>query len=487
MTTTGDITPAIPAPASTTPPKPANYKPLLWLAATGFFMQALDSTIVNTALPAMAHSLGESPLRMQSVIIAYMLTMAIVIPISGWLADRLGTRKIFFAAIFLFTVGSILCASSNTLTQLVMSRVVQGMGGAMLLPVGRLAILRALPRELFLPAMSFITIPGLVGPLIGPTLGGWLVEEISWHWIFLINVPIGILGGLATLRYMPDLKSDEKIPFDIGGYLLLTGGMIALSFALDGLGELGMRHATVTLLLIFGLVSITTYWLHASRKGEHALFSLSLFTLPSYRIGVLGNLFARIGSGSMPFLLPLLLQVCLGHTPAEAGMMMIPVALAAMLSKRFVTPMVRRFGYRRVLVVNTVMVGLSIASFALMTGAEPTWLRILQMGLFGFFNSMQFTCMNTLTLKDLDGKHASSGNGLLSMVMMLAMSLGVASAAAVLAGFSELIGGAANTLAAFHSTFITVGLMTSAAAWIFWQLPHDEPLCEEKGDPVVVQ
>jgi EmrB/QacA subfamily drug resistance transporter len=482
--TTADIS-APPAPLPD--PKPANYKPLLWLAATGFFMQALDSTIVNTALPAMAHSLGESPLRMQSVIIAYMLTMAIVIPISGWLADRLGTRKIFFAAIFLFTLGSILCAASNTLTLLVLSRIVQGMGGAMLLPVGRLAILRALPRELFLPAMSFITVPGLVGPLIGPTLGGWLVEEISWHWIFLINVPIGILGGLATLRFMPDLRSEEKLPFDIGGYMLLTGGMIALSFALDGLSELHMRHVTVMLLLTFGLVAITSYWLHAGRKGDLALFNLKLFALPSYRIGVLGNLFARIGSGSMPFLLPLLLQVCLGHTPAEAGMMMIPVALAAMLSKRYVTPMVRAFGYRRVLVVNTFMVGLSIASFALMTASEPTWVRIIHMGLFGFFNSIQFTCMNTLTLKDLDGKLASSGNSLLSMVMMLAMSMGVASAAAVLAGFNEFIGGAANTLEAFHSTFITVGLMTSAAAWIFWQLPHDEPVHEETRDAALVE
>ena len=472
---------------SMVPDKPQNYRPLLWLVAMGFFMQALDSTIVNTALPAMARSLGESPLRMQSVIIAYMLTMAIIIPVSGWLADRVGTRKIFFSAIFLFTLGSILCASSQTLPLLVASRVVQGIGGAMLLPVGRLTMLRALPRHLFLPAMSFITIPGLIGPLIGPTLGGWLVEALSWHWIFLINVPIGIIGGLATLRFMPDIRSDDLMPFDSAGYFLLTSGMVALSIALDGLSELHLPHAMVMLLLIFGFVSLTTYWLHAGRKGDAALFSLKLFVLPSYRIGVLGNLFARIGSGSMPFLLPLLLQVCLGHTPAEAGMMMIPVALAAMLSKNFVTPLVRKFGYRQVLVANTVLVGLSIASFALMTGDEPTWLRVIHMGLFGFFNSIQFTCMNTLTLKDLDGKLASSGNGLLSMVMMLSMSLGVACAAAVLAGFTQIMGNVANTLEAFHSTFICVGLMTSAAAWIFWQLPHDEPVVTEKSDTALVE
>lgn len=463
---------------------PELHKPLLWLVAMGFFMQALDSTIVNTALPAMAHSLGESPLRMQSVVIAYMLTMAIVIPLSGWLADRFGTRKVFFGAIIFFTLGSVLCAMSPSLNTLVMSRIVQGIGGAMLLPVGRLAILRALPRKLFLPAMSFITVPGLVGPLIGPTLGGWLVEAISWHWIFLINVPIGIIGAITTLRFMPDLRG-ELTPFDTTGYLLLTSGMVGLSIALDGLSEMGLPHAVIMILLFFAFASITSYWLHAVRTGDNALFSLKLFAIPSYRIGVLGNLFARIGSGSMPFLLPLLLQVSLEHTPAEAGMMMIPVALAAMLSKQFITPLVRRFGYRQVLVVNTVCVGLSIASFALMTASEPTWLRIIHMGLFGFFNSMQFTCMNTLSLKDLDGKLASSGNGLLSMVMMLSMSLGVASAAAVLAGFSQLIGSTANALQAFHSTFICVGLMTSAAAWIFWQLPHDEPVCEKKDVAVV--
>lgn len=459
-------------------------KPLLWLVAMGFFMQALDSTIVNTALPAMAHSLGESPLRMQSVVIAYMLTMAVMIPMSGWLADRLGTRKVFFSAIVFFTLGSILCASSPSLNLLVIARIVQGIGGAMLLPVGRLAILRALPRQLFLPAMSFITVPGLIGPLIGPTLGGWLVEAASWHWIFLINVPIGIIGALATLRFMPDLHG-ETTPFDTTGYLLLTSGMVGLSIALDGLSEMGLAHSTIMILLFFSFASITSYWLHAVKQRDHALFSLKLFTVPSYRIGILENLFARIGSGSMPFLLPLLLQVSLSHTPAEAGMMMIPVALAAMLSKQFITPLVRRFGYRRVLVVNTICVGLSIASFALMTANEPTWLRIMHMGLFGFFNSMQFTSMNTLSLKDLDDKLASSGNGLLSMVMMLSMSLGVASAAAVLAGFSEFIGSTAHALQAFHSTFICVGLMTSAAAWIFWQLPHDEPVCEKKDVAVV--
>ena len=269
---------------------------LLWLVALGVFMQMLDSTIVNTALPSMAAGLGESPLRMQSVVIAYALTMAMLIPASGWLADRLGTKRVFLAAITLFTIGSTLCAYSHTLGQLVGSRVVQGIGGAMLLPVGRLAVLRSFPRGEFLRAMSFVTLPGLIGPLIGPTLGGWLVEIASWHWIFLINIPVGVIAVIATLRFMPDARSDVS-RFDIAGYLMLSFSMVAISLSLDGLSELGLRHAAVLMLMIFGLASFVAYWLHATQVAS-PLFSLKLFDVPSYRVGILGNLFSRIGSGA---------------------------------------------------------------------------------------------------------------------------------------------------------------------------------------------
>lgn len=450
------------------PPKPG--KALLWLVALGVFMQMLDSTIVNTALPAMAAGLGESPLRMQSVIIAYSLTMAMLIPASGWLADRFGTRRIFFAAIVLFTLGSLLCASAHSLMQLSAARVVQGIGGAMLLPVGRLAVLRSVPRKEFLAAMSFVTIPGLIGPLIGPTLGGWLVEAMSWHWIFLINLPVGLIAAAATLRFMPDARS-EVARFDIGGYLLLSLSMVAISLSLDGLTELGSGHATMLVLLIFGLASFVAYWLHATRAA-HPLFPLALFSVHSYRVGVLGNLFSRLGSGSMPFLIPLLLQVGLGHTALQAGLMMIPVALAGIVSKRLIVPLVRRFGYRRVLLVNTILVGLAMASFALIGPTQPEWVRVLQLAFFGMVNSLQFTAMNTVTLRDLEGELASGGNSLLSMVMMLSMSLGVAMASGLLAAFTGMFGSERGvaTLPAFHATFICVGLVTSISAWIFWQL-----------------
>jgi EmrB/QacA subfamily drug resistance transporter len=444
---------------------------LLWLVATGFFMQTLDTTIVNTALPAMAHSLGERPLRMQSVVIAYALTMAMLIPASGWLADRYGLRRAFMAAIVLFIAGSTLCAASRSLIQLTAARVVQGAGGAMLLPVGRLAVLRAYPRERLLQAMSVVAIPGLVGPLIGPTLGGWLVEIASWHWIFLINIPIGLAGCAATAVFMPEARMPEVPRFDLGGYALLASGMVATSFALDGLSELGFQHATVLILLIFGLVSLVAYWLRAAQQPQ-PLFPPRIFETHTFSIGLLGNLFARLGSGSMPFLVPLLLQVSLGYTPFHAGMMMLPTSIAAMSSKQFVTPLITRVGYRRILVVNTILVGAGMASFSLISPTQPLWLMIIQLLFFGSVNSLQFTAMNTVTLKDLDGNEASSGNSLLSMVQMLSMSLGVAAAGGLLTTFSDAYGRERNLLA-FHYTFICVGLMTAASAWIFWQLSPD--------------
>lgn len=449
---------------------PTASRALLWLVALGVFMQMLDSTIVNTALPAMAGGLGESPLRMQSVVIAYALTMATLIPASGWLADRFGTRRVYFAAVVLFTLGSLLCANAPSLALLVGARVVQGIGGSMLLPVGRLAVLRSVPRRDFLAAISFVTIPGMIGPLIGPTLGGWLVQAASWHWIFLINLPVGVVAGAATLRYMPDARG-AVTRFDVGGYLMLAFSMVAISLALDGLSGLGARHASVLMLLFFGMASFVAYWLHATRAAQ-PLFPLRLFGVHTYRVGLLGNLFARIGSGSMPFLIPLLLQVSLGYSPRDSGMMMIPVAIAGMVSKRAVVPLVREFGYRRVLLCNTVLVGLAMASFALITPAQPLWLRVVQLAGFGLVNSLQFTAMNTITLRDLEGDLASGGNSLLSMVMLLSMSLGVASAGGLLAAFTGLFGSerGAAALPAFQWTFVCVGLVTLASAWIFWQL-----------------
>ena len=465
-------------------PRDPSSRLLLWLVAIGFFMQTLDATIVNTALPSMARSLGESPLRMQAVVVAYALAMATVIPATGWLADRFGTRRIFMLAIVLFALGSAACAASRTLTELTLARILQGTGGAMLLPVGRLTVLRAFPREKFLEAMSFVAIPGLIGPLIGPTLGGWLVDFASWHWIFLINLPVGLIGLWATQRYMPDFRSSDLARFDLSGFAMLVVAMLCISLALDGMGALGLQHAMVVALLMIGLAALAAYWLHALRTPA-PLFPPSLFKIRTFRVGLLGNLFARIGSGAMPYMIPLLMQLAMGYSPAQAGMLMLPVALAGMGMKRVVTRIVLRLGYRRVLVSNTLALGVLIVSFALMTPDQPLWLRVVQMAVFGAVNSMQFTAMNTVTLKDLTPANASSGNSLMSMVQMLGMSLGVSVAAALLSAFSAWLGvgeTGPQSLAVFRGALVAIGVLTMAAAAIFWQLADDHRGVPERGD-----
>lgn len=447
----------------------SSVKPLLWLVAAAFFMQTLDATVVNTAIPAMARALGESPLRMQSVVIAYLLTIAILMPASGWLADRLGTRRVFLAAVLLFGLGSLTCALASTLAQLVASRVLQGIGGAMLMPVGRLAILRHVPRGDFLGAMSFVTIPGLVGPLVGPTLGGLLVEIASWHWIFLINLPVAALGAAASWRLMPDLRIAALPRFDWTGFALLAFAMASLSFALDGVAELGLHHGTIALLFIAGLLAMTSYWLHASRHPA-PLFSPRLFRVNSFAIGLTGNLFNRLGTGAMPLLLPLMLQLQLGYSPFRAGLALVPVAAAGMLAKRLATGFIGRLGYRRVLITTSLSLGLLIAGFGLFAASTSVWLLSLWLALFGAVNSMSFTAMNTLALMDLNDRLASGGNSLLSVVMQLGMSFGVATGSALLAAFSAETGYAQG----FPATFACIGVLAALPALLFWQL-HPKP------------
>ncbi|WP_353090750.1 multidrug transporter subunit MdtD [Methylibium sp.] len=444
---------------------------LPWLVAVAFFMQTLDGTIVNTALPAMARDLGESPLRMQAVVIAYMLTVALLIPVSGWLADRFGTRRIFIGAIVVFSAGSAACALSGSLGQLVAARVLQGVGGALLLPVGRLAILRVFPKDQLLRTLAFVTIPGLVGPLIGPSLGGWLVEVATWHWVFLINLPVGLVGVAVARRYMPDLRAGVAQRFDLWGYVLFGASIVMISVALQGLGERALGFASSMLLLFAGLAALGGYWLHAARAPQ-PLFGLGLFAIPTFAVGLIGNLFARLGSGAIPFLMPLFLQVGLAYSPAAAGMSLIPTALGAMLSKTFAEPLIGRLGYRRTLIGNTVLLGLMIASFALVDLETGRWALMLHLAAFGIVNSLQFTAMNTLTLGDLEGGNASAGNSLLSVVMQVSMSLGVAAAAALLVAFGghTQAQGSAAVVQTFHAAFACIGLMTVCAALVFAQL-----------------
>lgn len=446
-----------------------------WVIAIAFFMQSLDGTILNTALPSMASSLAQDPLRMQSVVIAYMLTIALLIPASGWIADRFGIKRIFFSAILLFSFGSLLCALSWSLNVLVAARVIQGLGGALMLPIGRLIVLRAYPRSELVRIMGFITVPGLLGPLLGPTLGGWMVEYLSWHWIFLLNIPVGIIGCYAVKHFIPDLPGGGRTRFDGIGFILFGAAMVLITIALEGLGELNLPHMRVVLLLFAGMGCLAAHWLRAGHI-ESPLFAPSLFRTRTFAVGILGNLFARLGSGALPFLIPLLLQVALGYSPSEAGMSMLPLAAAGMFAKTVARWLIEHMGYRLILTGNTLLLGILLASLALVDVQTPYWVLLVHLGLLGAVNSLQFTAMNTVTLIDLDDASAASGNSLLSVVAQLSLSLGVASAAALLGGFSEEVatGELSSVLEAFQLTFLSVGVLAMFAAGIFLQLPAKE-------------
>lgn len=447
------------------------FRLLVLLVSIGFFMQALDTTIVNTAIPAMAVQLNEDPLQMHGVIVAYVLSVAACIPLSGWLADRFGIRNIYLSSMVIFSLASLGCGLSQNLDQLLFFRVIQGIGGALLMPVGRLALLKLIPRSQFLSAMSLMSLAGLIGPLMGPTLGGWLVEVTTWHWIFLINIPMGVLGMIMTFKVMPNQKEPSVKAFDLSGFILLMIAMVGLSLGIENIAALQYSGLVSISLLVAGTIATVAYAYHA-HSHQNALFHGRLFRYKIFSIGVLGNFFARLGSNAIPFILPLMLQVAFGFEPFITGLMMIPMVLGSLFSKPIIRPIIQRVGYRRFLLTNTVLVGLCIASFALMTADTPQWLKILHLFIFGTLNSLQFVGMNTLTLKDLPQHDASSGNSFLSMIMMLSMSIGVALAGTLINVYGQHFP-ASSITTAFHATLISLGCINIITAWIFWQIPKE--------------
>ncbi|MFV5491241.1 multidrug transporter subunit MdtD [Acinetobacter sp. ASP199] len=450
------------------------FRLLVLLVSIGFFMQGLDTTIINTALPAIARSLQEDPLRMHSVVVAYVLSVAACIPLSGWLADRFGVRNVYFSAIVIFTLASIGCANADHLNELLLYRVLQGIGGALLLPVGRLAMLKIIPRTQFLSAMSLMSLAGLIGPLIGPTLGGWMVEYVSWHWVFLINIPIGLLGVLITFKAMPNITEPTVKRFDYSGFFLLLLAMIGLCLGIENFANPQSPLWWSVGLIVAGALASLFYAYH-SHTHDNALFRSQLFRNKIYSIGILGNFFARLGGNSIPFLLPLMLQVAFGFEPFITGLLMIPTVLGSLASKPIIRKIIQHFGYRQVLLVNTLLVGLCIASFALTTADTPIWLRAIHFFIFGILNSLQFVSMNTLTLKDLSQQDASSGNSFLSMIMMLSMSIGVALAGTLVNMFSAYFG-PEQLDNAFHLALICLGCLNVIAAYIFWHIPKNTPV-----------
>lgn len=450
------------------------HKTLPWIAALAIFMQSLDGTILNTALPSIANDLNRSPLSLQSIIISYTLVLALLIPLSGWLSDRFGSRIIFVIAVGIFTLGSLFCAISNSLELLIISRIIQAIGGSMMVPVSRLAILYAYDKDKLLGVINFITIPGLVGPIIGPTLGGWLVEIASWHWVFLINIPIGLFGMVFAYKNMPAYKMSRG-KFDFFGMIFFGGSLVLLTVGI----ELG-SHEIISEPLLIGIflsafILMNIYYFHYKKHRETALINLHLIKIRTLRIGVFGNLLTRLGIGGMPLLMPLLFQVGLKQSAMTSGMMLIPAALTSILIKPWVVPIVKKMGYKRTLFVNTLLIAGIIALFALVNDQTNLPNLIPLLVLFGAVNSVQLTSMNTISLSDLDNDSASSGNSLLLVMQQLSMSLGISVGAFLLAKYSASAWmKTENILQAFKYTFLTLAAITAVTSLLFLRLQKND-------------
>ncbi|MRI63424.1 MFS transporter [Ornithobacterium rhinotracheale] len=441
---------------------------LPYIMATAIFMQMLDATILNTALPSMAKSLNVSPLNMQSAIISYVITLALFIPISGYLADRYGTKKIFILALFIFGVGSLMCALSFSLKFLVLSRIIQGLGGALMTPVARLALMKTYERSEFVAAMNFAIIPALIGPVAGPLVGGYLVDYLSWHYIFLINLPIVIIGILLSLRFMPQFYGDNP-KLDLKGFLLFGASSVLLSVALEIITNESLFIYGV-IMLVLGLMFLPIYFRHAKRC-EFPIFPTHLFKVRTFRIGLLGNLACRLGISSLPLLVPLLMQIDFQQSAAVSGWIVAPMALSSMLAKPFVVPILNRFGYRRILILNTIIIGLLIASIAIPSRDSSIYIFIPLLIILGFFNSVQFTAMNSIAIANLRNYQTSSGNSLLSVNQQIAIGFGIAIGLAILRFFQHNPHFSQFGMHdAFRFTFLSIGAITVASTLVFARL-----------------
>lgn len=448
---------------------------LPWLVAVALFMEQLDATILNTAVPVMAAGLGVEPLALKAVLTSYTLSLAVFIPVSGWMADRFGTRRVFMWAVAVFTLGSLLCGLAVNVPMLVASRILQGMGGAMMMPVGRIALVRTFPRSDLLRTMNYVIIPALIGPMIGPFVGGLIVHWLHWRVIFFINLPFALAGLWLVKRYMPNYVDEHVPPLDRSGFLLFGAGIALLSYVLEVFGEHTMAVGKLTLLTIAALALLAAYGWHAKRTDKPVL-SLWLFRIRTFRLSVIGGFVTRLGIGGMPFLLPLLYQIGLGYAPWQAGLLTMPTAAAAIVMKISSRPLLAWFGHRTILISNTLMIGVIISLFTLIGPGSPIWLILCLSLAQGFFMSLQFTSMNSLIYADVDDRDASKASSIASTSQQLSFSFGVAFASLVAGWFLRGLDqtNPIEVVPALHYAFMTMGLLVAISSISFWGLHRND-------------
>jgi EmrB/QacA subfamily drug resistance transporter len=466
--------PKVPSPDQGAGPAPppaladTSKRLLPWLIAVAFFMESLDTTILNTAVPTIAAALHVAPLNMKSVLASYTLSLAVFIPISGWMADRFGTRRVFASAIGIFTLGSFLCGISSNIHVLVADRILQGCGGAMMVPVGRLTMVRTFAKSELVRAMSFVAIPGLVGPMLGPIAGGLIVGYLHWRLIFFVNIPIGLAGLYMVYRHLPDYREEHTHPLDFVGLFLFGAGVALLSYVLEVFGEHTLSPRVVLGLLAISIVLLAAYGFHAT-KAAYPLLRMVLFRLRTFRAAVVGSFVTRLGIGGIPFLFPLLYQVGMGFTPIQSGLLMMPQAIAAMSLKMTMPRILARFGYRGVLVSNTIFIGLLIMLFATIGKGTPVWLIVIEVFSYGFFTSLQYTSMNTLVYAEVSEEQASSASTIASTMQQMSISFGVASASLVTAFFipDHARSNTTQFIHGIHRAFFVLGGMTLLSTIVF--------------------
>jgi EmrB/QacA subfamily drug resistance transporter len=442
------------------------------IVAVALFMENMDSTVISTSLPAIAADIGSSPLELKLAITSYLLALAIFIPASGWMADRYGARTIFRTAIAVFMLGSIGCAFSQSLGHFVVARFFQGMGGAMMSPVGRLVLIRTVGRQNLVDAMALLTTPALIGPMLGPPLGGFITTYATWHWIFLINLPIGLLGIFLVTRFVENVRADKVEPFDFVGMTLVGLGVGGLAFGLTVTGIAFVPLSVIAALIIGGTAATFAYIVHA-RRIPAPVIDLSLFKLRTFRGGVGGGFIFRVGSGALPFLLPLLLQIGFGRTPFQSGLITLSTAAGAMMMKWAVPRILRRIGFRNVLTWNSLIASLMLMACAAFTATTPvpTMVAVLLLG--GFFRSLQFTSVNAIAFAEIEPHRMSRATALVAVAQQLSQSVGVAVGALVVETVLHLRGHGTLNADDFPPAFIAVGLIAASSTFLFATMPPD--------------
>ena len=443
------------------------------IIGSALFMQTLDATIISNALPTMARSLHEDPLTLNLAITSYLLASAVFLPISGWVADRFGAKLVFRLAIVLFAFSSLLCGISQSLPELVAARMLQGMAGAMMTPVGRLVLLRSVPKHDLVRAMSYLTMPAMLGPVLGPVVGGFIVTHASWRWIFFINIPMGILGVALVSLFIRNIREETTTPLDWRGFILTGFGLAGVVYGFDNLGRGALPFSVVAGLLVGGAVCLVIYGFHAKRTA-HAILDLSVLRIQTFTASVVGGAFMRMGMGALPFLLAMLLQMGFGMNAQTAGLLTFTSAAGALLMKTTARPIISWFGFKRVLIGNQVITGVILMGYALFNITTPHVLIIATLLFGGFFRSLQFTALNTLAFADIRQDQMSRASSLSSMGQQLSQSIGIGLAAMLLSSLRAMHGSTSALRAADVSpAFAIIGAISLLGLFYFIPLPRD--------------